>query len=59
MAKIKLTTKAGTTYPSDLQNLTYEQAVEQIELLSQKTGFDDLTWEVEAREEDKRDEERV
>ena len=36
MAKIKLTTKAGTTYPSDLQNLTYEQAVEQIELLSQK-----------------------
>ena len=26
MAKIKLTTKAGTTYPSDLQNLTYEQA---------------------------------
>ena len=50
MAKIKLTTKAGTTYPSDLQNLTYEHAVEQIELLSQKTGFED--WDADRQSED-------
>lgn len=41
MAKIKLTTQDGTSYPSDLQNLTYEEAVKQLNLLEQKSPSDD------------------
>lgn len=39
--RIKLTTWDGVIYPTDLQNLTYEEAVIQLDLLSQKTGFED------------------
>lgn len=42
MVKIKLTTKAGESYPNDLQHLEYDEAVEQLNLLSQKTGFEEL-----------------
>jgi hypothetical protein len=42
MAKIKLTTKNGTSYPSDLHNLTYRESVEELNLLEQKTGFEDF-----------------
>ena len=42
MATIKLTTKSGISYPSDLQNLTYSESVEQLDLLEQKTGFEDF-----------------
>ena len=50
MARIKLTTKDGESYPSDLQDLTYEEAVAQLDLLSQKTGFED--WELDRQGED-------
>lgn len=50
MAKIKLTTNAGTTYPADLQNLTYDEAVNQLNLLEQKTGRED--WEADRQGED-------
>ncbi len=50
MARIKLTTKDGKNYPSDLQDLTYEEAVTQLDLLSQKTGFED--WELDKQGED-------
>lgn len=41
IVQIKLITKDGVIYPTDLQNLTYEEAVIQLNLLSQKTGFED------------------
>lgn len=50
MTNIKLTTQDGVSYPLDLQNLTYAEAIEQIELLSQKTGFED--WEIDRQGED-------
>jgi len=40
MARIKLTTQNGTSYPSDLQKLSYNEAVEQLDLLEQKTGHE-------------------
>lgn len=42
MAHIKLTTQNGVNYPSDLKNLTYNEAVEQLNLLDQKTGHEDF-----------------
>ena len=42
MAHIKLTTQNGVNYPSDLKNLTYNEAVEQLNLLEQKTGHEDF-----------------
>ncbi len=41
MAKIKLTTNAGSTYPADLQNISYDEAVKQLDLLEQKTLHSD------------------
>lgn len=43
MSKIKLTTTDGTvTYPTDLQNLSYEECVNKLDLLSINSGFDDF-----------------
>lgn len=50
MANIKLTTQDEVSYPSDLQNLTYDEAVTQLDLLSQKTGHED--WELDRQGED-------
>lgn len=50
MANIKLTTQDGVSYPADLQNLTYDEAVTQLDLLSQKTGHED--WELDRQGED-------
>lgn len=50
MANIKLTTQDGVSYPLDLQNLTYDEAVTQLDLLSQKTGHED--WELDRQGED-------
>jgi hypothetical protein len=50
MANIKLTTPDGISYPSDLQNLTYDEAVTQLNLLSQKTGHEE--WELDRQCED-------
>jgi len=50
MVNIKLTTQKGTNYPTDLQSLSYESAVEQLNLLEQKTGFED--WERDRQAED-------
>jgi len=33
---------ACTSYPSDWQNLTYRESVEELNLLEQKTGFKDF-----------------
>lgn len=48
MAKIKLTTQDGTSYPSDLQNLTYDEAVTQLDLLAQRGSRDD--WDTADRQ---------
>lgn len=48
MSKIKLTTQSGTSYPNDLQNLTYEDAVNQLDLLAEKSGRDD--WDTADRQ---------
>lgn len=38
MANIKLTTIEGIDYPKDLQNLSYDNAILQLDLLSQNSG---------------------
>lgn len=40
---IKKTDSEGVSFPSDLKNLSYEEAVEQLNLLEQQTGFSDFT----------------
>lgn len=50
MAHIKLTTQDGVNYPPDLKDLTYNECVEQLNLLEQKTGHEDF--EVDRQMED-------
>lgn len=40
MSRIKLTTNKGTMYPVDLNHLTYSEAVEELNLLEQRTPHD-------------------
>ena len=50
MSKIKLTTNKGTMYPVDLQDLTYSEAIEELNLLEQRTPQD--TYEPDRQGED-------
>lgn len=50
MSKIKLTTNKGTMYPVDLQDLTYSEAIEELNLLEQRTPQD--TFEPDRQGED-------